>query len=61
MSGIDTAQKMLTNWEGSGWSCKKDSESGKDALKQESEVVQSFYFDKKKVQNGLITVHKYLY
>jgi len=33
---------------------------GKDALKQEPEVIQSVYFHKKKVQNDLITVHKYL-
>lgn len=44
----------------SGWSC-KDSESGKDALKEEPEVIQSIYFHKEKVQNGLIRVHKYLH
>lgn len=45
----------------SGKSCKKDLESGKYALKQEPEVIQSIQFHKEKVQNGSITVHKHLH
>lgn len=44
-----------------GRSWKKDSESGKDVLKQEPGVIQSIYLHKDKVQDGLITVHKYLH